>query len=146
MDNGELNVENDNIIKVDKKKRHKEKYYENKVKEYIKSRGGWFIKYWGGGSYTRPGVPDLLCCYKGRFIAIEMKNKGGRISAIQREEMAQIERAGGIGMFVYPDDINAVVAVFKALEKGLEVKCHYETERKRKKKKSELEQLSLLNC
>lgn len=129
-------MEDGGIIKADTKKRHKEKYYENKVKEYIKSRGGWFIKYWGGGSFTRPGVPDLLCCYKGRFIAIEMKNKGGRISPAQREEMAQIERAGGIGMFLYPDNINALVAVFEAIDKGLETENHYEPEKKKKNKRT----------
>ena len=38
----------------------KEKILENRVKEFLKSEGCWLVKYWGGGSYTRAGVPDLL--------------------------------------------------------------------------------------
>lgn len=133
-------------IKTDGKK-HKEKYYENKVKEYIKEKGGWYVKYWGGGHYTRPGVPDILACYRGRFIAIEMKNETGKVSEAQREEMARIEAAGGIGMILYPGNINAIAALFSALDKGLSVKNHYEPERgERKARKIDLEQLSLLNC
>jgi hypothetical protein len=123
-----------------KKTAHKEKYYENKLKAWLKHRGAWLLKYWGGGVYTRAGVPDLLVCYKGRFIAIEVKGDNGRISDAQRGEMAQIEAAGGVGIFYFPGMENAVDRIFDMIDAGLEPPQHTEPEKKtrtRKEKKKE---------
>jgi hypothetical protein len=40
----------------------------------------------------------LLCCLKGLFIAIEVKEKGGKLSAIQKRNLDRIARAGGIAI------------------------------------------------
>ena len=50
-----------------------EKNFENKVKDFLKKEGCWYVKYWGGGQYTKKGVPDILACCNGRFIGIEVK-------------------------------------------------------------------------
>lgn len=120
-----------------KKTSHKEKYYENKLKAWLKHRGAWLLKYWGGGVYTRAGVPDLLVCYKGRFIAIEVKGEHGRISDAQREEMALIEEAGGIGIFYFPGMENAVDRIFDMIDAGLEPPQHTEPEKRTRKEKKE---------
>ena len=120
--------------KATPRKKHKEKYYEDKLKAWLKHRGAWYIKYWGGGVYTRAGVPDLLVCYRGRFIAIEVKGEHGRISDAQRAEMAQIEAAGGIGIFYFPGMENAVDRIFDMIDAGLEPPQHTEPERKRGRK------------
>ena len=36
-----------------------EKNFENKVKTFLKGKGFWFLKYWGGAAYTKSGIPDL---------------------------------------------------------------------------------------
>lgn len=41
-----------------------EKNFEEKVKKYLKENGCWFLKYWGGGGFTKSGIPDLLVCCK----------------------------------------------------------------------------------
>ena len=41
------------------------------------------------------GVPDLLICYKGHFIALEVKSDIGTVTKIQQYNMSQIETAGG---------------------------------------------------
>lgn len=41
------------------------------------------------------GVPDILVCYKGQFIAFEVKTPTGRVSPIQTYQIEQIEAAGG---------------------------------------------------
>ena len=114
---------------------HKEKYYEDKIKAVLKRRGAWYIKYWGGGIYTRPGVPDLLACYRGHFIAIEMKGECGKISDLQRAEMAKIESAGGIGMFINPSNMNALESILDALDDGIEPAHHTEPENLKPKKR-----------
>lgn len=46
-------------------------------------------------SATRDGIPDLLICHKGIFIAIEVKTDIGRISPLQEHNITKIQDAGG---------------------------------------------------
>jgi hypothetical protein len=48
----------------------------------------------------RSGVPDLLICYRGRFVALEVKTLTGDIKPLQRHTIDEIRRCGGIGEFV----------------------------------------------
>jgi len=81
-----------------------EKQFENKIKAYLKNKGVWYIKYWGGGGFTKAGIPDILCCYKGRFIAIEVKAPNGKASELQLFNLKKIEEAGGKAFLLYPKD------------------------------------------
>lgn len=115
-----------------------EKQWENEIKKHLKKRGAWFLKYWGGGTYTRKGVPDLLVCYKGRFVAIEVKSDTGKISPEQRQEMAYIEGSGGIGIFSRPWHKDSLWAIFDALDKGVEPPRHTEVSKPSPKDRQEL--------
>lgn len=57
--------------------------------------GAWVFKVHGHLG-QRPGVPDLLCCYKGRLIGIEVKTERGRASERQLQEIESIRASGGI--------------------------------------------------
>ena len=47
------------------------------------------------------GVPDVICCYKGLFIGLELKReKGGRATGLQEKKLEAINNAGGIGVVV----------------------------------------------
>lgn len=81
----------------------KEKTLENKIKNYIKIQGGWVVKFFANG-YTRRGIPDLLICFKGRFIAIEVKSSGGRLSPLQKNELEEIKKAGGLSFVCNPEN------------------------------------------
>lgn len=81
-----------------------EKLFENKVKAFLKSKGCWFVKYWGGGQFTKAGIPDILACYKGKFIALEIKAPTGKPSELQLYNIEKIKEAGGIAMVLYPKD------------------------------------------
>lgn len=45
---------------------------------------------------NRNGIPDIICCYQGKFIAIELKTDNNRLSGKQELEKKRIESAGGI--------------------------------------------------
>lgn len=64
---------------------------------YLKGKGAYYVKYFGN-SYSQVGVPDILACYKGRFIGIEVKNETGKTSPLQDYNLASIKRAGGISL------------------------------------------------
>ena len=67
------------------------------IKKYIKSLGG-DIFFWKehGGPYGTSGVPDIICCYKGRFLGMECKLPGGRLTELQKRTIDKINKAGGI--------------------------------------------------
>ena len=83
-----------------------EKLFENKVKQFLKKKGCWYVKYWGGGTFTKSGIPDLLICCNGYFLAVELKSSKGKVSELQNHQIEQIKKAGGIAMVLYPKDFD----------------------------------------
>jgi len=75
----------------------REKNIENKIKNYLKSKGAYYVKY-HGNQYSQVGVPDILACYKGYFIGIEVKNEMGKTSPLQDINLKMINEAGGYGI------------------------------------------------
>lgn len=80
-----------------------EKTFENKVKLYLKEKGAYFIKT-HGDRFSKIGVPDLIVCYKGLFIGIELKAPNGKPSELQLYNLREIEKSGGISYLLYPED------------------------------------------
>lgn len=78
-----------------------EKLFENKIKGYIRSVGGYCVKYFGC-NYSTSGTPDILACVNGYFIAIEVKGPDGKPSELQLAKIRQIREAGGFAYVVYP--------------------------------------------
>jgi Holliday junction resolvase len=78
-----------------------EKIYENRIKKYIESIGGWQVKFFAN-SMTKKGVPDILACVYGHFVAIETKAPTGKPSEIQIYQCKKIREAGGIAVIAYP--------------------------------------------
>ena len=72
----------------------REKSVENRIKNYLKSKGAYYVKYFGN-KFSQVGVPDLLVCYRGMFVAIEVKNDKGKTSPLQDINLQQIKDAGG---------------------------------------------------
>lgn len=70
----------------------------------MKNKGCWYVKYWGGGTFTKAGIPDLLVCCNGHFLGIELKATKGKISELQKHHQNEIKKAGGIGLILRPTD------------------------------------------
>lgn len=81
-----------------------EKNFENRVKNYLKGSGCWFVKYWAGGGFTRSGVPDLLICINGYFVGVEVKAPKGKASPLQIHCLREITGSGAVGAVIYPQD------------------------------------------
>ncbi len=82
------------------------------IKRYLATLGD-DVFFWKehGGPYGVSGVPDLICCYKGRFLGLEAKLPGGRLTALQERTLERINRAGGIARRVESvDDVKAIIA------------------------------------
>lgn len=83
------------------------------VKKLIKSRGGWCVKI-HGGPYQDAGTPDILVCYKGHFIAVEVKTARGVARPEQRVVQQAITRAGGYALITHR--IGEVADVLDAID------------------------------
>lgn len=89
----------DNSVKnkdIKEKANLKEKAVENKIKKWLKDKGYWFFKV-HGSIFQPSGIPDILACIDGKFVAIEVKRtKGGVISPLQKAQIEKIKENGGI--------------------------------------------------
>ena len=67
------------------------------IKRYLLTLGD-AVFFWKehGGSYGCAGIPDIICCYKGRFIGLECKLPGGRLTELQKRAIEKINHAGGV--------------------------------------------------
>lgn len=77
-----------------------EKQIENQIKRYLDSLGVWYMKV-HGSMYQKAGVPDIICCIKGKFIGIEVKRPGGIVSPLQQFNINEIHRSGGVAFVAY---------------------------------------------
>lgn len=82
------------------------------IKKYLSSLGS-DVFFWKehGGPYGTSGVPDIICCYKGRFLGLEVKLPSGKLTELQKRAIAKINRAGGIACRVESaEDVRAIIA------------------------------------
>ena len=78
-----------------------------KVKAILKSYGAYhFMPI--GGPYSAAGVPDIIACYKGRFIGIECKAGNNKPTALQRKHLDEIGNRGGVAMVINENNIDDV--------------------------------------
>src|SRR5690606_24785777 len=80
-----------------------EKQFEKQVKEFLKSHNIWFTKIWGGG-FQKSGIPDLICCVNGHFVAIEIKGPNGKPTELQKYNIKKINECNGTGLILYPEE------------------------------------------
>lgn len=71
-----------------------EKKVKMRVSKILDEHGVYYF-YPATGGFGRSGVPDIVACYKGHFIAIECKAGNNAPTALQIRELNRIESAGG---------------------------------------------------
>lgn len=82
---------------------------EKKVKDAVRKLLVEFGIYYfmpAANGFGRAGIPDIICCFGGRFIAIECKAGKGTTTALQDRELAAIRTAGGMAMVVNETNID----------------------------------------
>jgi hypothetical protein len=66
--------------------------------------------------FGRAGIPDIVVCYRGQFIAIECKAGKNTTTALQRRELSAVEDAGGYALVINESNIDQVIAVLDQLK------------------------------
>jgi Holliday junction resolvase len=74
-----------------------EKRVKTRVESVLKSEGAYYF-FPATHGYGRSGVPDIIACVNGRFLAIECKAGGNKPTALQVREIENIRAANGVAV------------------------------------------------
>lgn len=88
-----------------------EQTIQKKIIKHLESIGAYVIKIVVA---QRSGIPDLICCYRGKFIAFEVKSKTGKVSALQSYNIQKIKEQDGHAFVVR--SVEEVKDIIKQLE------------------------------
>ena len=95
---------------------------EKKVKKAVSNildiYGAYYFSPMTGG-FGRSGVPDIIACYKGRFVAIECKAGNNKPTELQKKEIAKIQTAQGSAIVVNENSIELVKDILDYINKEL---------------------------
>lgn len=58
--------------------------------------------------FGRAGIPDFICCIRGRLLGIETKAQKGKLTRVQEIEQEKINKAGGVCIVLRPDRVQAL--------------------------------------
>jgi len=99
-----------------------EKHIQNTIISLLRIHGAYVIRVNSGavmakgrkGNYmfrgAVAGTPDIIACYKGKFLAIEVKRGKNEATDIQLARHEEIKRAGGIVRVMNdPDEVIALL-------------------------------------
>jgi len=90
-----------------------EPHVKNMVRRLLIEVGAWFFMPATGG-YGKSGVPDFILCIAGKLVAIECKSPGKHATALQAEQIKQINAAGG-----YAIEFDGNPIVYEGLRRDL---------------------------
>jgi Holliday junction resolvase len=96
---------------------------ESRVKaacvEILKSHNAYYFFPVTGG-FGKSGVPDIIVCWRGVFLAIECKAGYNKPTLLQEREMHAIERAGGTALVIREDSVDMLDNWFTEMERRYE--------------------------
>jgi len=86
-----------------KVKQPSEKEVTKEIRRFLYFKRIFHWKVYTGGMFGQTGVCDLVGCYKGRIIAIEVKRPGHKTEPKRLEKqkkfLADVRSAGGVAFF-----------------------------------------------
>lgn len=91
-----------------------EKNFQKKVLAKLKTLPNtWFYK---ASDRVKNGIPDIIACVNGRFVAMELKrSKGFPLTPLQRHTLENIRKAEGWGLEVNPQNWDDVFSSLETL-------------------------------
>lgn len=92
-----------------------EKKVKDKVVAILKQEGAYYF-FPATHGFGRSGVPDIVACYKGKFIGIECKAGKNKPTALQVREIENIRHAGGVGVVVNEENWDMLPELLRSLK------------------------------
>jgi Holliday junction resolvase len=85
----------------------KEKWVKQQVVKMLKERNVYYF-FPIAGAYTSIGVPDIVACVRGKFVAIECKAGNNRPTELQHRNLEAIRNNSGHAWVVNENDLEIV--------------------------------------
>ena len=85
---------------------------KDKVVKILKQYGVYYFFPVTGG-FGMSGIPDIICCHNGRFIAIECKAGKNKTTALQDAHLARIRAAGGVAVVINEENVNGLAETIR---------------------------------
>lgn len=73
---------------------------QERIQKLIEARGGYVNKNWGS-MISKPGIADLTACYKGLYLALEVKVGDNKPTPAQGIHARKVDKALGITAAVW---------------------------------------------
>ena len=89
---------------------------KRKVADILKEYDAYYF-FPPANGFGRTGIPDIIACYRGQFIAIECKAGKNTTTALQRRELNAIEDAMGYALVINETNIDQLVEVLEQIGK-----------------------------
>lgn len=96
----------------------KESQFSKEVTTYLESKGA-IVNNQTGGMFSKVGVSDLLVCYKGYFIALELKVGNYQPDPLQISYLQKVRDAEGFGL-ILRDTIQELMVLLSCIDSGIE--------------------------
>lgn len=81
------------------------------IKKYLASVPDTFAWKEHGGQYGTAGIPDIIACHRGHFIALEAKVGKNQPTKLQSATIEQIRKAGGTAAVVRSvEDVKTIIS------------------------------------
>ena len=90
------------------------------ILRYLRSLPECFCWKEHGGTYGTAGIPDIICCYRGRFLGLEVKQPGNKMTRLQEVTLERIRAALGEAHIV--TGVAQVRGIIEKIQK--EDRCH----------------------
>ena len=78
-----------------------------KLKKILDEMGIWHFSPYQAGM-GRAGIPDVVGCYNGLFVAFECKANGNKPTALQEREINAIRTAKGLAFVVDENNLDDI--------------------------------------
>ena len=97
-----------------------EKRVKTLVVDVLKSEGVYYF-FPATHGYGRSGVPDIVCCVGGTFLAIECKAGKNKPTALQVREIETIRRNGGYALVVNEENWEMIRPLVRKLKQSTSI-------------------------
>ena len=91
-----------------------EKKVKKCITDQLKKLGAYYFCPMSGG-FGKSGVPDIIVCFRGYFVAIEAKAGKNTTTELQERNLKEIREAGGIAVVVNESNMHNITNLLQVL-------------------------------
>ena len=96
----------------------REAQFSKEVVKYLKEKGA-LVNVNTANMFDRVGRSDVECCYKGFFIALELKVGSYQPDPLQISYLQKVREAGGFGL-ILRDNIHDLMVLLHCIDNNIE--------------------------